>query len=189
MGFAVVKPMTEDEYLASEATSPVKREFLFGFVHAMAGASERHNTIALNLASACHAVSRGGPCRTLFSDMRLRLDAGSAYYYPDVMVVCGAQDNDPMFKTAPCLIAEVMSPTTEAIDRREKLVAYQKLPSLREYVLIAQDDVRVEVYQRFTPREWGLTTLGPGDSLELKCLPMVFPVNDIYAGVDFDVPR
>lgn len=185
MGFAVVKPITEDEYLASEATSPVKREYLFGLVHPMAGASERHNTIALNLASACHTVGMSGKCRTFMSDMRLRLDAGSTYYYPDVMVVCDALDNDPMFKTAPCLIAEVMSPATEAIDRREKLAAYQRLPSLREYVLIAQDEVKVEVYRRVSPREWGLSTLGAGDTLELTCLPLTLPVAEIYRGIDF----
>lgn len=185
MGFAVVKPITEDEYLASEAASPVKREYLFGLVHAMAGASERHNMIALTVASACHAAARGGTCRTFMSDMRLRLDAGNIYYYPDVMVVCDALDNDPMFKTAPSLIVEVMSPATEAIDRREKLAAYRRLPSLREYVLIAQDEVKVEVYRRVSPREWGLSAFGAGDSLELVCLPLTLPVAEIYRGVDF----
>lgn len=130
----------------------------------MADASERHDTIALNLASACHAVGKGGKCRTFMSDMRLRLDAGSAYDDPDAMVVCDALDNDPMFKTAPWLIAEVMSPVTEAIDRCEKLAAYR----------------------RVSPRQWGVSALGAGDAPASTCLPLTLPVAEIHRGIDFD---
>jgi Uma2 family endonuclease len=183
MSFALQKLLSEEEYLAAEEKSPVKREFVAGRVYAMAGASERHNLLAGNLFAAVHRAC-GGNCRPFFADMRLRLDGGGIYYYPDLMIVCDPGDDDPYFKTSPCMIAEVLSPETESTDRREKLVAYQKLPSLREYLLVAQDQVRVEVFHRVTLREWGLTTLGRADTLELKCIPLRLPVTDLYRGVD-----
>ena len=184
MGFALIKPISEDAYLAAEATSTVKHEFVGHRAHAMAGASERHNTIAGNLFAACHASQRG-PCRPFIGDMRLRLDGGSIYYYPDVMLVCDPQDSDPMFKTSPCMIAEVMSPSTMLLDRREKLIAYQKLPMLRECLLIAQDEILVEHYRRLNMRDWGMNMLGPADTLELTCIPLNLSIADLYRGIDF----
>lgn len=187
MGFALIKPVSEDAYLAAEAASTVKHEFVGNQVHAMAGASERHNSIAGNLFAACHGSNRG-TCRPFISDMRLRLDGGAVYYYPDVMLVCDPQDADPMFKTSPCMIAEVMSPSTAVLDRREKLIAYQKLPMLRECLLIAQDEVLVEHYRRLNMREWGFSALRAGDLLELTCVPLVIAVVDLYRGIDFSAP-
>ena len=186
MAHALQRPISEDEYLASEALSQAKSEFVAGKVYAMAGASANHNRIALNLAAHCNA--KAGTCQTFMSDMKLRLDAGQAYYYPDVMLVCDPADNDAYFKTAPCMLTEVLSPGTEALDRREKLLAYQKLPSLREYLLIAQDRMQVEIFHRVNLREWGLTTLGPDDTLALRCAPIAIVVRDLYRGVDFSQP-
>jgi Uma2 family endonuclease len=183
MSFALQKLLSEEEYLAAEADSLVKHEFVAGRVYAMAGASERHNLLAGNLFAAVHGACSGN-CRPFVSDMRLRLEAGGIQYYPDVMVVCDPGDNDPYFKTAPCLIAEILSPHTESTDRREKLIAYQKLPSLREYLLVAQDEPLVELFHRVTLRDWGVTTLGAKDTLELKCVPLRLPVRDLYRGVD-----
>ena len=187
MGLAPIKPVSEDEYLSLEDESTIKREFVGHRVYAMAGASERHNTISGNLFAACHGASRGA-CRPFMGDMRLRLDSGSIYYYPDIMLVCDPTDIAPMFKSSPCMITEVMSPSTEALDRREKLIAYQNLPMLRECLLIAQDEVQVEHYQRVSPREWGMTTLRIADAIELICIPLILPVSDLYRGVDFARP-
>lgn len=187
MGLALIKPVSEDEYLALETESGVKHEFVGLRVYAMAGASERHNTIAGNLFAGCHGATRG-VCRPFIGDMRLRLDGGAAYYYPDVMLVCDPSDTDPMFKTSPCMVAEVMSRSTEALDRREKLIAYQKLPMLRECLLVAQDEVQVEHYQRISPHQWALTTLGLADTVEFLCLPLKLPVAQLYRGVDFIAP-
>jgi Uma2 family endonuclease len=185
MGPAIIRPISEEQYLAQEAASPVKHEFVGQRVYAMAGASERHNTITGNLFAACHAAARGA-CRPFMSDMRLRLDGGTAYYYPDVMLVCDPTDTEPMFKTATCMVAEVMSKSTEPIDRREKLIAYQKLPSLRECLLVAQDEALVEHYQRVSPREWALTTLGLADTIELLCISLKLAVANLYRGIDFN---
>ena len=188
MGFALIKPVSEDAYLAAEAASTVKHEFIGNQVHAMAGASERHNTIAGNLFAACHGANRGA-CRPFIGDMRLRLDGGAVYYYPDVMIVCDAQDADPMFKTSPCMIAEVMSPSTAVLDRREKLIAYRKLPTLQECLLIAEDDILVEHYRRANAGEWGMSGLEAGDILELSCLPLKLPLRTLYDGIAFSTPE
>lgn len=188
MGFARIKPVSEDAYLAAEALSVIKHEFVGNQTHAMAGASERHNIVAGNLFAACHGTERGA-YRPFIGDMRLRLDGGATYYYPDVMLVCDPQDNDSMFKTSPCMIAEVMSPSTMQLDRREKLIAYQKLPMLRECLLIAQDDILVEHYRRLNMRDWGVNVLGPADMLELACIALTMSVADLYRGIDFSTPR
>jgi Uma2 family endonuclease len=150
----------------------------------MAGASANHNRIAGNL-YARMLGNAGRDCSPFIGDMKLRLEAGRVFYYPDVMLVCDEQDNDAYFKTAPCLIAEVLSPATESIDRREKLIAYQRLPSLREYLLIAQDRIQVEIYRRTAMRHWTLTTLGAGDTLELTCIALALPLAELYRGADF----
>ncbi len=111
---------TTAEYLDMEAESSVKHEYLAGEVYAMPGASERHNRIALNVAYRFRTAARGGPCGVYISDMKLRIQTQSSFYYPDVMLTCQADDDPPLYKTAPCIVVEVLSPSTAAIDRREK---------------------------------------------------------------------
>jgi Uma2 family endonuclease len=202
MGYALLKPLSEQAYLALEDTSVTKNEFVGGVIHAMSGASAAHNVIALNLASACLGASGKGSCQPFMGDMRLRLDDGHTYYYPDVMVACQPEDNAAMFRSQPCMLAEVLSPSTASIDRREKLIAYKQLPSLREYLIIAQDQMRVEHHLRLSDAvnnergndpnnkhsnnsNWGLRILGSGDSLELLCLPLILSIDELYARVVF----
>lgn len=184
MVHALLKPLTEDEYLAAELNAPVRHEFLHGAVYGMAGGSANHNRVTLNLAGRCNMQSHGD-CQTFASDMKLRLDGGNLFYYPDVMLVCDPRDNDDYFKTNPCMLAEVLSPSTQLTDRREKWQAYQKLPSLREYLLLAQDSPVIEVYKRVNLRQWGLTVLTEEDTLVLDCLAISILVRDLYKGVDF----
>jgi Uma2 family endonuclease len=122
MGQAAQKTtFTATDYLAWEAQQVERHEFLDGEVFAMAGAEDRHVTVAMNLAFALRQHLGGSPCRTYMSDMRLRVAAANAYFYPDVMVTCSAQDlSSPMHKTEPKLIAEVLSPGTAAYDRGVK---------------------------------------------------------------------
>lgn len=186
MSQALLKPLSEDDYLAGEMLADVRHEFVNGGVYDMAGSSENHNRVSVNLASYCNLQAAKG-CRTFASDMKLRLDSGNIFYYPDVMLVCDAGDNEAYFKTTPCMIAEVLSRSTELTDRREKWAAYQKLQSLREYVLLAQDRPYIEVYQRVNLRQWGMTVLGIDDMLILTCGEISVPVRDLYRGVDFSV--
>jgi Uma2 family endonuclease len=175
--------LTVDEYLETERASPVRHEYLAGQVYAMAGASDAHNRIALNIASRLLARARGGPCRVFMSDMKLRIEAANAFYYPDVFVTCDPEDPENYFKTHPCLIIEVTSPTTAVIDRREKLLAYKKIASLREYVLISQEEMSVEFYRLDRGGHWWVETLGAEDALKLESVEMEIAVKEIYEDV------
>jgi len=181
MGLAQRRLLTEDDYLAYEAQAFERHEFVGGEVHAMAGASVRHNRIAGNLFSRLHSATAGTPCMVLMSDVKLRLDSGNIYYYPDVMLACDPTDNDAYARARPCLIVEVASPGTANIDRREKWAAYQRIQTLREYLIVDQDEIRIELRRRENLRDWSLTTFEAGEVLELASLPgFSIPVDDIY---------
>jgi len=179
--------MSEEDYLADEPGSEIKHEFVAGQVYAMAGASERHNTIALNMALHLKAISRGSSCRVFISDMLLHVPANGAYYYPDVMLVCDPADTESRFKSSPCLLIEVLSDSTEMIDRREKLLGYRKIPSLQHYLLVAQDQRRVECYSRHPEGSWRHQLIEGEGELSLICesLTLNLTLADIYEDVVF----
>ena len=135
-----------EEYLELEAKSPVKHDYVAGEIFALAGTTDRHNQLALNLVVALWASAKAKGCRVFASDVKVRTP-GDVLYYPDVMVVC-AEDTDPLVKTKPCITAEVLSKSTELVDRREKLVAYQSIETLQAYLLIASAEERLEHYVR-----------------------------------------
>jgi Uma2 family endonuclease len=175
--------LTVEEYLESEKFSPVRREYLAGHVYAMTGTSAAHNLIALNIASRLRAHLRGGPCQTFISDMKLRIESINTFYYPDVMVTCDPEDSGDYFKTRPTLSIEVSSPSTVMIDRREKLLAYQKIASLREYVLVSQDEIKIEVYQRVQNGRWWEHTLEREGELQLESVGLKIDVSEVYEDV------
>jgi len=185
MHHARLTRLSAEDYLEGELKSAIRHEYVDGEAYAMAGAEEAHNLIALNVASRLRGAARGGPCRVFISDMKVRVAAWSAFYYPDILVVCDSSDTQSYFKEKPCLIVEVLSPSTESIDRREKMLAYRTLSSLREYVLIAQDKRQIEVYRRDEAGEWSLETLAEGDSLHLECLGATLSLDEAYEDVPF----
>src|SRR5688572_15069071 len=142
--------MSPEDYLEFEKTSPVKHEYVAGELFAMSGPSLRHNSIALNIASELRTHLRGGPCRPYMAEVKTRIQIGrdEFYYYPDVIVVCGSANTDSHYAEDPKLVIEVLSPSTERIGRREKALNYQQLPSLEEYVLVAQDILEVLLHRR-----------------------------------------
>jgi Uma2 family endonuclease len=170
------------DYLELEQSSQVRHEYLAGQVFALAGASETHNIIALNLAAELRSRLRGGPCRVFISDMKVRVASADTIYYPDVVVTCSAGDNDAYVKKQPCLVAEILSPATEATDRREKLLIYRQLPSLREYLLVAQDRRRVEIHYLAAGGIWQYQVVESGD-LTLRSLGLDIPFDELYAGL------
>lgn len=181
MTLALRRLLTEDDYLAFEMTATARHEFVGGEIHAMTGTSVRHNRIAGNLFSRLHAEVAGTPCVVLMSDVKLRVDNGATYYYPDVMLVRDPTDNDAYARARPCLIVEVASPATASIDRREKWAAYQNIQTLREYLIVEQDEMRVELRRRENLREWSITQFDAGDTLELACVDgMQIAVAEIY---------
>lgn len=183
MKLAIADRISEEDYLAGERVSAVKHEYVAGEVFAMAGASKMHVTIAGNIFSALRVHLRGKPCRAYMSDMKVRVKASSAYYYPDVSVTCSprdlAVDAPAYYIEAPCLIAEVLSDSTERVDRREKLLAYQQIDSLDDYLLIDQDKREVEHYRRVADG-WQRDILGPGDTLVLPGLKLELTIDQIY---------
>jgi Uma2 family endonuclease len=176
--------LTYSEYLAYEQASPKKHEFLNGQAFAMAGASEDHNVISSNLVACIRPRLRGSGCRVFSSDMKLTIaSADNATYYPDVMVVCDRTDNDIYIKQKPCLLIEVLSPSTAMLDRREKLFNYQKLESLQEYVLVSQSEIKVELYRR-DPEGWLVQSLSMGESLQLQSIDLAIALAEIYEDVN-----
>ncbi len=161
--------LSPDEYLAGEQQATVRHEYVSGDVYAMAGAGEQHNRIAGNVFFQLRAKARGGSCGVFMSDMKLRIEQGVCFYYPDVMLTCDMDDTHSHFKDNPCLIAEVSSPSTESIDRREKLLAYKKIASLKCYLIIAANRQYVDYYQRNKAQEWKAATLAINEVIHVQC--------------------
>ncbi len=171
------------DYLDGEKQATVKNEYVAGQVFAMVGVSQAHNAIAINLTTALHAHLRGGPCRVRMAEVKVWVEAADAFYYPDVAVTCDPEDTEKYYLTRPCLIIEVLSDSTEGIDRREKLLAYQQLNTLIEYVLVAQTIRQVEVYRRDRGGEWSLNTFTGSDEIHLDSLDLVMDMEGVYEGV------
>jgi Uma2 family endonuclease len=177
------------EYLARERAAEAKSEYYEGVTFAMAGGSEEHSLIAVNVAGALNSQLADRPCKVYNSDMRVQMEEDGPYAYPDVSVVCGeAEFADEKRDTLlnPTVIVEVLSPTTEAWDRGGKFERYQQRTSLQEYVLIAQDRPRVERYARQGDEEWLLTvTTGLAGRVSLSSIAGELRLAEIYRKVAF----
>lgn len=180
---------TLEEYLARERVAEEKSEFYRGEIFAMAGGSPRLNTISLNIASALKAKLRAGSCRSFGSDQRLRIPANGLSTYPDVTVVCGELQYDEIDTDAivnPRLLCEVLSPSTEDYCRGRKFVLYRQLESLREYVIVAQEEPLIEHHVLQENGSWLLTIhKGRGLQFELASLGCSLSFAEIYEDVDF----
>lgn len=182
------KPVfSEAEYLAFEETSPFRHEYVGGEAYAMSGGTQRHNRISGNTYISLSQALKSKPCQVFMNDVKLHVARDRAYYYPDVMVTCAEQvsaANESQVVNDPVLVIEVLSPSTEGTDRREKLHAYRHLTSLQEYALISQDTQRVEIYRRHGDINWLYITFEPGDTVEFTSVGLNLPIADLYAGTD-----
>jgi Uma2 family endonuclease len=172
------------EYVELDQASPVKHEFLGGQVWAMAGGSPEHAGIAANVAMLLGTQLQGRPCRVFSSDLRVRVRETGLGTYPDLSVVCGRLEldpDDPKKQTAvnPRAVVEVLSPSTEAYDRGEKLAHYKLIESLTEIVLIAQPRRQIEVWHR-SPEGWALDVSHDGETAQLRSIDCTLPVHDVY---------
>jgi Uma2 family endonuclease len=148
------------DYLAAEREADVRHEYANGHVYDMVGATENHNIIVANIVSELRFQMKARPCVVYASDMKVRIEAADAGKYPDVLALCGERrfyDDQRDLLLNPSLIIEVLSKSTEAYDRGDKFAIYRRLPSLREYVLVAQDRCRVELFSRQADNRWLLT--------------------------------
>jgi Uma2 family endonuclease len=179
--------MTEADYLAFERSSTIKHEFIVGEVYAMSGASEAHNLITGSAYAMLYNQLRGRACKIYPSDMKVRTPATGSYAYPDVTVVCGEAhfaDDQRDVLLNPTVIIEVMSPTTERYDRGRKFQHYRELPSLQEYVLIAQDDSHIERFVRQEGGFWQFSEArGLESSLELSSIACTLTLAEVYEQV------
>jgi Uma2 family endonuclease len=177
--------ITPAEYLAGEQHSPIRHEFINGEIYAMAGESKAHNTIALNLALQLRQHLRNKPpCRVFIENIKTWIKTADEerYYYPDLQVSCNTSSLQEHYETAPCVIIEILSPSTERYDRADKFYAYRKLPNLQEYVLIAQDTARVEVYRRSTQWELEIYT-DMTAAVYLESIELEIAIAMIYEGI------
>ena len=156
---------------------------------AMAGASREHNRVNENLSVAIGGQLRGGPCQSFSRDLRVRVDPTGLYTYPDVIVVCGEQEYDTRDRDKlvnPTVLFEVLSPSTEKYDRDAEFRQYKHIASLKEYILVKQDEPLVDQFVRQPNGKWQLTTLtGLDDELVLESVPARVHMKDIYDRVEF----
>lgn len=171
------------EYLAFERAAETKHELVDGQIVATAGGTPEHARLAANVSAALVAAPRGRPCSAFSADLRVHVPATGRSTYPDVTVVCDERRTAEIDADAivnPTVIVEVLSPTTEASDRGEKFAHYRRLESLHEYVLVSQDEPRIEVYRR-EDDVWALRDYGPGQEAALASLDVTLSVDEIYA--------
>lgn len=171
------------EYVELDAMSPIKHEFLDGSVWAMAGGSPEHAGIAASVSAALTVQLRGRPCRVFSSDLRVRVKETGLATYPDVSVVCGALEldpDDPRKHTVinPRVVVEILSSTTEAYDRGEKLSHYKRIPALEEIVLVSVEQRQVEVWRR-EGGGWTLEVIHEG-AAELRAVGCQLALDEIY---------
>jgi adenosylcobinamide kinase/adenosylcobinamide-phosphate guanylyltransferase len=174
--------MTTEEFLAWEAAQLERWEFIAGEAFAMAGGSDVHNTISLNMAFALRERLRGSRCSVFMSDVKLRLATDDTVFYPDVFASCDAADRARrQVKEAPLLIAEVLSPSTEAYDRGRKFEAYRRFAGLQTVLFLAQERRHLECYTRTADGDWLLTEAGGEDAvLAVPALGFELPLAELY---------
>jgi Uma2 family endonuclease len=183
---AVQTILTPEEYIASERKATLKSEYLNGEILAMSGASLAHTRITLDIATELNIQIRGQGCEVITNDMRVKTGPKGAYFYPDVVVFCDEpQFEDNVFDTLlnPIIVVEVLSPSTEVYDRGEKFAHYQELTSLREYILVSRDRIRVE-HHRLIKTQWVQTEFhGQEDVMPLVSIGCELRLRDIYRRV------
>jgi Uma2 family endonuclease len=183
---------TPEEYLALERAAEYRSEYLDGEIYAMSGASAAHNTIAMNIVRHLGNQFEGRPCRVFASDLRVRVSPNRMYTYPDVVAVCGPREfaddhSDTLLN--PTVVFEVLSPSTEAYDRGEKFARYWRLASLTDYVLVAQDQMRVEHFARQGDGWFVTAAESPDETLRLAALDAELVLRAIYTNVEFPAPE
>lgn len=176
--------ITEEDYLTGEEASTFRHEYIDGQVYAMAGASVKHNLITVNVGSFLNA-QLPDECEVFVSDMKVRIQTHRKlmFYYPDVVVSCVGEDQEIAYREKPCLIIEVISPSTERQDRFEKFWSYQQIPTFQEYLLLQQDVKEATLFRR--SREWQPEKYRSGE-IYLESVGLTIPIDALYRRVRLD---
>jgi len=178
-----IEYISEDDYLRGEQASAIRHEYINGIVYAMAGASDKHNTIAGNAFALLHA-NLPDHCEVFMSDMKLRMEVQgeTIFYYPDVLVSCADDDRATYYREQPCLIIEVLSQSTRRQDRFEKFMAYKDLSSLQEYLILEQEYRAAALFRRRPG--WQAELYQDGD-IHLESVNLTMSMDALYRRVRF----
>jgi Uma2 family endonuclease len=169
-------------YLEGERVSPIKHEYRDGQIYAMVGAKKPHLVLASNLTTLLNIHLLNSPCLVLTSDIKVRLEKPNCYYYPDVAVVCDEREinNTDDFILYPILIIKILSKSTEAFDRGDKFIDYQTCPTLQEYILIHQDQKKIECYRKNQLSEWETILYQTEDQVYFSSINYYGAIESIY---------
>lgn len=185
-----VRKLTPAEYLDIERAATYRSEYFDGEMFAMAGGSPRHSLIKVNLCGEIRTRLKGLPCTPYDSDLRILVSATGLYTYPDASVICGPLEYEDARRDTvlnPTLLVEVLSDSTEAYDRGKKFSHYRQIPALREYLLVSQEEAKIERFLRSDDGTWTLTeAAGLDATLPLPSLGIEISLREVYDKVDFE---
>jgi Uma2 family endonuclease len=178
--------MSAEEYLVWEPTQEERYEYWDGEVVMMSGATRNHNRVSLNFSKLLDDALAHRSCEVYIVDVKVQVEPGQKYFYPDVVVTCDERDIDPQLVQFPCLIIEVLSPSTEAADRGKKFAKYRQSLTLQEYVLVQVTQPSVEVFRRKDQGKWVLSEYSLGDILRLESVDVEIAIAHLYRQVQFE---
>ncbi|PZV18879.1 MAG: hypothetical protein DCF20_02150 [Pseudanabaena sp.] len=177
--------LTPEEYFAWEEKQIEKHELINGQVYAMSGGSVNHSRIAIRFVTMVDTHLDASSCITGNSDLKVNIVGTNNYTYPDISVTCDDRDKTtPNYFTYPCLIIEVLSPSTELYDRSGKFRMYRKNPNLQDYLLVSSNAIEMDLYHKNEAGDWLIINYQEGDTVELKSINLSFPIEQIYRNLD-----
>ncbi|BAZ90159.1 hypothetical protein NIES932_16540 [Raphidiopsis curvata NIES-932] len=181
--------LTPEEYFTWESTQPQKYEYIDGQVYAMGGGGINHGRISIRFTSMLDSYLEDTGCITGNSDIKVNILGSNNYTYPDISVTCDDRDKaNTQYITYPCLIIEVLSPSTEAYDRGGKFRMYRKNPALIDYLLVSSTSMEVDLYHKNDRGDWLIINYKPGEVIELQSINFNFPIDQVYRGLDLTKP-
>ena len=173
------------DYLEGEKISQIKHEYIDGEVYARVDNNKNHNQIVGNLLDRLGSHLRGNDCEPFFVGIKVYVEKLNRYYYPDLIIVCGEDNESEYYTKKPTLIIEVLSPSTSLTDRREKMFAYKEIESLQEYVMIEQNKMFAEIYRRRDfDNLWSWIEFEADEEIEFASVNFKMPMTEIYEGIE-----
>lgn len=179
--------LTPTEYLDWEEQQGLRHEYLNGEVYAMTGGTLNHSRIGRNFLTMLTLHLQGKGCEAFNSDAKVQIAASNDYVYPDVSVTCDDRDKTATkFISHPCLIVEVLSPSTAAYDRRDKFNLYRRSDSLQDYVLVDTQKIEIDIYSKNERGRWEILSYVAGDAIELRSIDLTFSIEQVFENIIFD---
>jgi Uma2 family endonuclease len=179
--------LTPEEYFVWEEKQLLRHEYLNGELYAMSGGTQNHGRIASNIIFIVKGHLRGGGCQVGNSDCRVNILETKDYVYPDVSVTCDERDITAIQAIQyPCLIVEVLSPSTASYDRGDKFRLYRRNPSLQDYVLVDAEKIAIDLYRKNDLGNWEIFNYQLGDNIELGSIDLSFPIESVYEDIVFE---